>query len=219
VIDEVTNTVMPDPILRAVAENLQKAFPDKKHDYKFAVRSSATGEDTEQMSAAGQMDTYLGVEGISEIMTAIKKCWASQFGFIAVQYKRQNGQIINSPMAVVVQRMIPCDVAGVLFTCDPLTGNPTKMSITANYGLGESVVSGSEEPDALEIERQSSETVIIKNKIIGSKRRRIVLKGAATRAIRVFPMMPLSLLLLCTCVVLLFSVLRLVPFNVLCRGT
>ncbi|GBM32714.1 Putative phosphoenolpyruvate synthase, partial [Araneus ventricosus] len=176
IVDEVTNIAMPEPILQAVVENLQKAFPDKKHNYKFAVRSSATGEDTEQMSAAGQMDTYLGVEGISEIMTAIKKCWASQFGYIAVQYKRQNGQIINSPMAVVVQQMIPCDVAGVLFTCDPLTGNPTKMSITANYGLGESVVSGSEEPDALEIERQSNETVTIKNKIIGSKRRRIILK-------------------------------------------
>ncbi|KAF8792169.1 putative phosphotransferase YvkC like protein [Argiope bruennichi] len=176
VVEKVTNSTMPEPILQAVAENLEKMFPDKKHVYKFAVRSSATGEDTEQMSAAGQMDTFLGVEGMSEIMTAIKKCWASQFGFIAVQYKRQNGQIINSPMAVVVQQMIPCDVAGVLFTCDPLSGNPTKMSITANYGLGESVVSGSEEPDALEIERESNETVRIKNKIIGSKQRRIILK-------------------------------------------
>lgn len=50
---------------------------------------------------------------------------------------RQNGQILNSPMAVVIQEMVPCDIAGVLFTCDPLTGNPTLMSITANYGLGE----------------------------------------------------------------------------------
>lgn len=52
-------------------------------------------------------------------------------------FYRQYGQIINSPMAVVIQEMVNCDVAGVLFTCDPLTGNPTYMSITANYGLGE----------------------------------------------------------------------------------
>ncbi|KAF8792171.1 putative phosphoenolpyruvate synthase like protein [Argiope bruennichi] len=174
--DEVIKSSIPDPILQAVVTNLQNAFPDRKHDHKFAVRSSATGEDTEQMSAAGQMETFLGVAGISEIMAAIKKCWASQFSFIAVQYKRQNGQVINSPMAVVVQEMIPCDIAGVLFTCDPLTGNPTSMSVTANYGLGESVVSGSEEPDTIEIERLDENNLTIKNKIIGSKSRRIVLK-------------------------------------------
>ncbi|GIX96370.1 probable phosphoenolpyruvate synthase [Caerostris extrusa] len=138
-------------------------------------RSSSTGEDTEQMSAAGQMDTYLGVS-LDEIIHAIKKCWASQFSYIAVQYKRQNGQEINSPMAVVVQEMVSCDVAGVLFTCDPLTGNPTSMIITANYGLGESVVSGSEEPDTIEIQRQEDGTLDIKNTIIGSKSHRIILK-------------------------------------------
>ncbi|GBM32730.1 Putative phosphoenolpyruvate synthase [Araneus ventricosus] len=174
--EEIIKTSLPDPIRHAVVVNLQNAFPDRKYDHKFAVRSSATGEDTEQMSAAGQMETCLGVAGISEIMAAIKKCWASQFSYIAVQYKRQNGQMINSPMAVVVQEMIPCDIAGVLFTCDPLTGNPTTMSITANYGLGESVVSGSEEPDTIEIERLDEDHLTIKNKIIGSKSHRIVLK-------------------------------------------
>ncbi|GIY63064.1 probable phosphoenolpyruvate synthase [Caerostris extrusa] len=177
VMAEITNSPVPKHLLEAVTSNLEKVFPDKKHDRKFAVRSSATGEDTEQMSAAGQMDTYLGLTGMDEIMTAIKKCWASQFSYIAVQYKRQNGQIINSPMAVVVQQMISCDVAGVLFTCDPLTGNPTSISITANYGLGESVVSGSEEPDTIEIERQSEQELVIKNIIIGSKSHRIVVKS------------------------------------------
>ncbi|GFY46503.1 probable phosphoenolpyruvate synthase [Trichonephila inaurata madagascariensis] len=79
-------------------------------------------------------------------------------------------------MAVVIQQMITSDVAGVLFTCDPLTGNPSVMSITANYGLGESVVSGAEEPDSIEIGRQG-EDLIIKNKTIGSKSRRIVMKN------------------------------------------
>ncbi|GBM32722.1 Putative phosphoenolpyruvate synthase [Araneus ventricosus] len=173
---EVIKTSIPDEIRQSFVMNFQNAFPGGRHDDKFAIRSSATGEDTEQMSAAGQMETYLGVAGISEILAAIKKCWASQFSYIAVQYKRQNGQMINSPMAVVVQEMIPCDNAGVLFTCDPLTGNPTTMAITANYGLGESVVSGSEEPDTIEIERLDEDNLTIKNKIIGSKGHKIVLK-------------------------------------------
>ncbi|GFS37507.1 probable phosphoenolpyruvate synthase, partial [Trichonephila inaurata madagascariensis] len=176
VVDKITNSPVPDSVHQAILSSLKKAFPKKTRDVKFAVRSSATGEDTEQMSAAGQMDTYLGVSGKEEIMTAVKKCWASQFAYIAVQYKRQNGQIINSPMAVVIQQMISSDVAGVLFTCDPLTGNPSVMSITANYGLGESVVSGAEEPDSIEIGRQG-EDLIIKNKTIGSKSRRIVMKN------------------------------------------
>ncbi|XP_054719116.1 putative phosphoenolpyruvate synthase [Uloborus diversus] len=172
----IMETSLPDSVLQAVIQELQKAFADKIHSMKFAIRSSATGEDTEQLSAAGQMETLLGVTGINEIVSAIKKCWSSQFGFVAVQYKRQNGQIINSPMAVVIQQMISCDVAGVLFTCNPLTGNPSTMSITANYGLGESVVSGSEEPDTIELQRDADDKLQVKNKIIGAKSRRIVLR-------------------------------------------
>ncbi|GFT27566.1 putative phosphoenolpyruvate synthase [Nephila pilipes] len=175
-IDEITKSSIPDQVLQAVVTSLQKVFPDRKDDHQFAVRSSATGEDTEQMSAAGQMDTYLGVSGIRDIISSVKKCWASQFSYIAVQYKRQNGQVINSPMAVVIQQMVSCDVAGVLFTCDPLTGNPSVLSITANYGLGESVVSGAEEPDTIEIDRRNEDNLTIKNKLIGSKSRRIILK-------------------------------------------
>ncbi|XP_035206924.1 uncharacterized protein LOC118181831 [Stegodyphus dumicola] len=176
VIDEVVKTNIPDTLLQAIVKTLQKVFQDNMHTLKFAVRSSATGEDTEQMSAAGQMETFLGVTGLKEILSAVKKCWASQFSFIAVHYKRQNGQMINSPMAVVIQEMVPCDVAGVLFTCDPLTGNTARMSITANYGLGESVVSGSEEPDTIELQRDADDNLVVKNKSIGSKSRRIIIK-------------------------------------------
>ncbi len=118
----------------------------------FAVRSSASGEDSEEMSAAGQMNTYLGVKGIDEICSAVMKCWSSQFSFVAVEYKRGYGQEINSPMAVVIQEMINCDSAGVIFTCDPLTGDERKIIITANYGIGESVVSAIAEPDTIRID-------------------------------------------------------------------
>ncbi|XP_071036678.1 rifampicin phosphotransferase isoform X5 [Parasteatoda tepidariorum] len=166
----------------SIKEKLLKHFGQNLHSRKYAVRSSATGEDTDQMSAAGQMETFLGVAGIDEILLAIKKCWASQFSFIATEYKRRYGQSYNSPMAVVVQEMIPCDVAGVLFTCDPLTGNPTLMSITANYGLGESVVSGSEEPDMIYLKRDENDTLHVKSIDIGKKNRKIIVDDHGTSA-------------------------------------
>ncbi|KAG8194954.1 hypothetical protein JTE90_021415 [Oedothorax gibbosus] len=187
VIEKVISSKIPDFVQQKIVQSLKKEFPDNKNELKFAVRSSCTGEDTEQMSAAGQMETFLGVTGIDEILSAVKKCWASQFSHIAVEYKRQNGQPLNCPMAVVVQQMVSCDVAGVLFTCDPLTGDPTKMSVTANYGLGESVVSGSEEPDTIELKRNEDDKLSVVNKIIGSKGRRIVMQDGEGTTLQEVP--------------------------------
>ncbi len=65
------------------------------------------------------------------------KCWSSQFAFVPIEYKRGYGQLINSPMAVVIQQMVDCDSAGVIFTCNPINGDERYVTITANYGLGE----------------------------------------------------------------------------------
>lgn len=83
------------------------------------------------------METFLGVAGFEALASAVAKCWASQFGFIAVQYKRRHGQLIDADMCVVIQEMVASDVSGVMFTVDPITANPLLLSITANYGLGE----------------------------------------------------------------------------------
>ncbi|GIY54416.1 uncharacterized phosphotransferase YvkC [Caerostris extrusa] len=152
----VLKTRLPNAVRRSIHEDLKDIFGDEVNTLKFAVRSSATGEDTESMSAAGQMDTFLGVQGLKEIFLAVRKCWASQFGYIAVEYKRRNGQILNSPMAVVIQEMVACEVSGVLFTCDPVTNNPSMFTITANYGLGETVVSGTVEPDTFVLRRKKN---------------------------------------------------------------
>jgi pyruvate,water dikinase len=143
---------LPQIIENQLRENLRLIFGENFESIQFAVRSSASGEDSEEMSAAGQMNTYLGVKGIEEICSAIMKCWSSQFSFVAVEYKRGYGQEINSPMAVVIQEMINCDSAGVIFTCDPLTGDERKIIITANFGIGESVVSAMAEPDTIRID-------------------------------------------------------------------
>ncbi|OQR75920.1 hypothetical protein BIW11_08113 [Tropilaelaps mercedesae] len=114
---------------------------------RYAVRSSACGEDSEETSAAGQMETILGVKGFQAVLKAVARCWASQFSFIALQYRRHYGQPINVPMCVVVQQMIESEVSGVMFTVDPVSGNTRHITITANYGLGESVVSAAADPD------------------------------------------------------------------------
>lgn len=115
------------------------------------------GEDSEEMSAAGQMITILGVSGEAEILSAIVQCWASQFALTAVNYKRQYGQAIDGEMAVVVQKMADAECAGVMFTCDPVTGNPGRVVINGNFGLGESVVSGCAEPDTFTLQKTATE--------------------------------------------------------------
>ncbi|CAH1270229.1 Hypp4299 [Branchiostoma lanceolatum] len=141
---------------------------------QFAVRSSAIGEDTEEMSAAGQMITELGIRGLDQICDSVQKCWASLYGFPAVQYRRQHGQPVVSSMAVVVQEMVQAEVAGVLFTQHPVTGHPGKMVINANYGLGESVVSGESHPDTITLSRGVDGSCQVEGVDLGSKTQQVV---------------------------------------------
>ncbi|CAL1271854.1 unnamed protein product [Larinioides sclopetarius] len=174
----VEKTSLPDKICHSIVEDLKNIFGIEVNKHKFAVRSSATGEDTAAMSAAGQMDTFLGVQGFNEIFSAVKKCWASQFGHIAVEYKRRNGQILNSPMAVVIQEMVACEVSGVMFTCDPVTNNPSVITITANYGLGETVVSGSVEPDTFVLRKENNGNLELYEVIVGAKHQKIIMQDS-----------------------------------------
>ncbi|XP_049518677.1 putative phosphoenolpyruvate synthase [Dermacentor silvarum] len=135
----------------------------------FAVRSSAIGEDSEDMSAAGQMTTLLGVRGQENVISAVVKCWASQYSFTNVNYKRQYGQPLDVPMAVVVQELVDATTAGVMFTCDPLTGSPSYVTVTANYGIGESVVSASADPDTFVLKKTGTQRLTIESKQIGHK--------------------------------------------------
>jgi len=167
-----------DDVVHMVIAGLNKMFDGQSyngHGSPVAVRSSATGEDGSELSAAGQMLTFLGVRGIEQICDAIRNCWASHFDFPAVMYRRQHGQAVDSSTGVVIQQMAPCKAAGVLFTKDPVTRNPGVMVLNANYGLGESVVSGEAEPDQVTIQRCWNDDVTILNKKIGSKARQVIL--------------------------------------------
>ena len=112
-----------------------------------AVRSSATAEDSEAASFAGQQETYLHVRGVDAIVERIRDCWCSFFTERALFYRREKGSLRDLGMAVVVQRMVEPDVSGVLFTVDPTKGRRDRMVVEAVFGLGEGVVSGQLTPD------------------------------------------------------------------------
>jgi rifampicin phosphotransferase len=108
-----------------------------------AVRSSATAEDLPTASFAGQQDTYLNIMGTEAILEHVSRCWASLFTERAVTYRLRNGVDHRKVhMAVVVQRMVFPDAAGILFTADPVSGNRKVSSVDASFGLGEALVSG-----------------------------------------------------------------------------
>ena len=108
-----------------------------------AVRSSATAEDSAAASFAGQFRTILGVRGEGEVCEAIACCWDSLNSDRAAAYRRDRGiREEELVLAVVVQRLVCSEVAGVLFTRDPLDPQGQHMLIEASWGLGESVVSG-----------------------------------------------------------------------------
>jgi rifampicin phosphotransferase len=109
----------------------------------YAVRSSATAEDSPTASFAGQHDTYLNVVGPAAILRHVRQCWASLFTERGVTYRLRNGfDHRKIYMAVVVQQMVFPQAAGILFTADPVTSNRKVASVEASFGLGEAVVSG-----------------------------------------------------------------------------
>ena len=113
-----------------------------------AVRSSATAEDSPTASFAGQQDTYLNVVGPAAVLAHIRRCWASLFTERAVTYRLHNGfDHRRASMAVVVQRMVLAQAAGVVFTADPVTSNRKLSSVEATFGLGEALVAGLARPD------------------------------------------------------------------------
>ncbi|MDX8028825.1 PEP/pyruvate-binding domain-containing protein [Lentzea sp. BCCO 10_0856] len=127
-----------------------------------AVRSSATAEDLPDLSFAGQHDTVLNVDE-SGLFDAVLKCWDSLRSERAVAYRERNG-IESAEMAVVVQRMVPADVSGVLFTADPVTGRAEPV-INAVRGLGEALVSGEADSAELLDDAQKSELIALGERI------------------------------------------------------
>jgi phosphoenolpyruvate synthase/pyruvate phosphate dikinase len=141
-------TAIPDDLAAAITRPLARLGEQAA----YAVRSSATAEDLPTASFAGQQDTYLNVVGQAAILEHVGRCWASLFTERAVTYRLRNGLDHREVrMAVVVQRMVFPQAAGILFTADPVTGNRKVASVEASFGLGEALVSGLVNPDVYKV--------------------------------------------------------------------
>ncbi|MFN2556938.1 MAG: PEP/pyruvate-binding domain-containing protein [Nitriliruptorales bacterium] len=143
------------PIPSEVERELLAAYRDLGEG-PVAVRSSATAEDLPEASFAGQQDTFLNVVGAQALMAAVRGCWASLWTGRAIAYRRRLGiDHACVSMAVVVQRMVAAEAAGVMFTADPVSGAREVVVIDASPGLGEAVAAGLVTPDRLVVHKRS----------------------------------------------------------------
>jgi pyruvate,water dikinase len=123
-----------------------------------AVRSSAIGEDAADATFAGQQESFLWVRGVEHLCDAVRDCWASLYTARAIAYRRKLGAV-DEAMGVTVQEMVDAEVSGVLFTCNPVSGDPSMVALNASWGLGISVVGGETTPDDYLVSKVTGEVV------------------------------------------------------------
>lgn len=141
---------VPGPLRAEVAASYQALCTKYGREVDTAVRSSATREDSEDASFAGQYESYLNVRGADAILEAWKRCAASAFTDRVVSYQLRNEMDpLGGAVCVVVMKMVRSDLAtsGVMFTLDPDSGNQNVIHVSSSYGLGEAVVQGAVSPD------------------------------------------------------------------------
>lgn len=153
----IESTSMPDYL----AEAIKWAYRELCNrtnlvNVSVAVRSSATAEDLPDASFAGQQETYLNVSGEEKLLERTVKCWSSLFTPRAIFYRTQKGfRHEDVFISVGVQKMVNAKAAGVMFTLNPVTGDKNQIVIEANWGLGESVVSGAVTPDYFIVDKNA----------------------------------------------------------------
>ena len=142
--------ILRKEILSMYYQLSKKYNEDEILELDVAVRSSATTEDLQDASFAGQQDTYLNVRGETQLLDKIKSCFASIFNERAIDYRNElNFSSLNVKLSVCIQKMVRSDLssAGVAFSIDTESGNENVIIINSSYGLGEMVVSGQVAPD------------------------------------------------------------------------
>lgn len=145
-------------------------------DPAVAVRSSAVDEDGGGASFAGQYTSYLNVTGVEALMETVTRCWASATSPHAQDYRRRQGVAGDSVrLAVLVQQLVPADASAVVFSANPVNGSREEVLITANWGLGESVVGGTATPDTYTVRKAD---LVVISRQVGEKRRMTVVRTA-----------------------------------------
>lgn len=171
----------PDNIEQGIRDAYRElAARHGKKDLPVAVRSSATAEDLPEASFAGQQETYLNIRGADELIDACRKCYASLFTDRALNYRAHRGfDHLDVALSVGVQKMVSSDkaCAGVMFSLDTDTGFPDVVVINATWGLGETVVQGTVDPDEYRVFKQALENtkrVPILARKCGSKKEKMI---------------------------------------------
>ena len=152
-----TDARLPEPVAAALRTGVDRLVADGER--RFAVRSSAIGEDGEDASYAGLHATELGVtpDGVT---AAVQRCWASLWSPAALAYRQRRGhRLDDAAMGVVVQAIVPADAAVVVFTRHPVTGRTDQLLINAVRGLGEPMVSGLATPDEIVVDKVTGDVV------------------------------------------------------------
>ena len=153
------------PIPDAVCEEVARRYAELSEatgieSPPVAVRSSAIGEDSQEATFAGQQESYLWISGAEAVCSAVRDCWVSLYSPPAISYRARLGPGETAPaMGVTVQQMIDAEVSGVMFTCNPVSGDPSMVAINASWGLGVAVVGGEVTPDDYLVSKVTREVV------------------------------------------------------------
>jgi len=155
----IVDTPFPAPLNDAISEAYAKMI-DGNPAMACAVRSSATAEDLPDASFAGQQETFLNINGLDNIMIAIKEVFASLYNDRAIAYRVHKGfEHADVALSAGIQRMVRSETgaAGVMFSMDTESGFDGVVFITASYGLGETVVQGAVNPDEFYVHKATLE--------------------------------------------------------------
>jgi len=170
---EIRKIIESVPMPADIADEVRKAYRElsKKTgsgEVLVAVRSSATGEDLPDASFAGQQDTFLNVKGEEQLVHYVRKCWSSLYTPRAIFYREEKGFPHEKVLiSVGIQKMVEAKCSGVVFTLDPVNGDPSKIVIEATWGLGEALVAGHVSPDRFIIDKGTLQ--IIHKEIVPKK--------------------------------------------------
>src|SRR5437879_7753193 len=162
---EIRKIIESAPMPSDIANEVRSAYRDIERktsspQVKVAVRSSATSEDLPDASFAGQQDTYLNVKGEDALVHYVQKCWSSLYTPRAIFYREEKGFPHEKVLiSVGVQKMVESEVSGVIFTLDPVNGDPSKIIIESSWGLGEALVAGVVRPDRFIVDKGTLQIV------------------------------------------------------------
>jgi len=180
--EKIKKLIVSAPIPEEISREVIKAYFKLGGLLKnplVAVRSSATAEDLPDASFAGQQRTFLNIAGETNLIEAVRECWASLFEARAIFYRQEkNFDDFKVGLAIPVQKMIQSKASGIVFTCDPVTGEKNKIIVDAVYGLGELIVQGEVIPDHFVVDKENFKIV---KKIISDQKIMLIKKNGKTK--------------------------------------